>query len=204
MRPPNSASVAYAPEDPPSDPKLLPRYLSNEFTKIQTAINALAVGHIDKSYVSPGKPRDGDIRYADGTSWNPGSGIGLYQFDGTNWIPLSNPFGLYTPTLYNVTNIDASTAYQAHWCRVGNVVIVAGVIDVDPTANILTELGFSLPIATDFSSAIECSGTATSKAISGQSAAILGDVANNRASMQWKAADHDNQSMAYIFTYRII
>ena len=33
----------------------------------------------------PAKPRDGDIRYADGANWNPGSGQGIYVYidDGT-------------------------------------------------------------------------------------------------------------------------
>lgn len=34
---------------------------------------------------APGSPADGDICLADGTSWNPGSGKGLYRYDGTNW-----------------------------------------------------------------------------------------------------------------------
>ena len=35
-----------------------------------------------------GKPRDGDIRYADGTNWNPGSGAGIYAYVGGAWTKL--------------------------------------------------------------------------------------------------------------------
>jgi hypothetical protein len=42
--------------------------------------------------------------------------------------------GSYTPTLVNVANLDASTAYSCQYVRVGSVVIVSGQVDVDPTA----------------------------------------------------------------------
>ncbi|MGZ5053316.1 MAG: hypothetical protein ACXWAT_00075 [Methylobacter sp.] len=82
----NSSSVQYAPGGPvPNDPSELRRYLENEFRNLQTAINALAAGHLDISYAAPAKPRDGDIRYADGTVFNPGSGKGVYYYDGSVW-----------------------------------------------------------------------------------------------------------------------
>ena len=31
------------------------------------------------------KPRKGYVVYADGVNWNPGSGEGLYRYDGTAW-----------------------------------------------------------------------------------------------------------------------
>lgn len=34
-------------------------------------------------YVAPDKPRLGQIVFADGTSWNPGSGRGVYCYDTT-------------------------------------------------------------------------------------------------------------------------
>ena len=35
-----------------------------------------------------GKPRNGDIRYADGTNWNPGSGEGIYAYTNDAWAKL--------------------------------------------------------------------------------------------------------------------
>lgn len=86
MKPANSNSISYAPGEPPVDPAQLQRYLREEFAKIAAAVTGLAAGHLDPVYVAPAKPRNGDIRYADGTSWNPGSSKGLYAFNGTTWI----------------------------------------------------------------------------------------------------------------------
>lgn len=38
--------------------------------------------------VAPAKPRAGDVRYADGTNWNPGSGAGIYAYFGGAWNKL--------------------------------------------------------------------------------------------------------------------
>lgn len=61
------------------------RFFSSELDRIAAAINALAAGHLEKTYVAPPKPREGDIRYADGTSWNPGLGAGIYQYRSAVW-----------------------------------------------------------------------------------------------------------------------
>lgn len=65
------ASPIYSAALAPSDPTALPAYLNAEFEKIQRAILLLGKGHIDTSYAAPAKPRDGDIRLADGVHWNP-------------------------------------------------------------------------------------------------------------------------------------
>lgn len=40
-------------------------------------------------YVAPEKPRAGLVVYADGTTWNPGSGEGLYRYSlGATWVHL--------------------------------------------------------------------------------------------------------------------
>lgn len=85
MRTPSLATASYAPNLPPSDPKDLQRYLALELASIAAAVQALALGHIDKSNVAPAKPRTGDIRLADGTDWNPGSGQGVYAYYGSSW-----------------------------------------------------------------------------------------------------------------------
>lgn len=40
------------------------------------------------TYVAPSKPRDGQTMLADGTSWNPGSGAGVYTYYGSAWHKL--------------------------------------------------------------------------------------------------------------------
>lgn len=82
----NRNSVQYSPGVVPNDPAQLPRYLQDEFAKIASAVLMLAAGHLDVSTVAPAKPREGDLRIANGTSWDPGSGAGLYRHNGTAWV----------------------------------------------------------------------------------------------------------------------
>lgn len=88
MRPLNQNSVFYVPETPPSDASQLSAYIERELLKVKMAIDLLALGHLDETYVAPTKPRNGDIRYADGTSWNPGGGRGVYVYKGSSWVLL--------------------------------------------------------------------------------------------------------------------
>jgi hypothetical protein len=37
---------------------------------------------------APTKPREGEIVFADGSGWNPGSGRGLYQYVSGAWVPM--------------------------------------------------------------------------------------------------------------------
>ena len=85
MRTPNLGTAFYAPAEPPDEPTELSRYLREEMWKVAGAIQALALGHIDISNAAPAKPRTGDLRLADGTNWNPGSGQGVYCYYGSAW-----------------------------------------------------------------------------------------------------------------------
>jgi len=86
------SSADYAPGPIPTDPGALRTFLAAELQKIQAAIRLLAAGHIDTSYAPPAKPRGGDIRLADGASWDPGSGVGVYVYydagSGLDWNKL--------------------------------------------------------------------------------------------------------------------
>lgn len=92
MRTPNLGSVFFAPQDPSSirDVAGLIRYIRDLELRTSAAINALAAGHLDKVFAAPDKPRGGDIRYADGTEWDPGGGEGIYYYndDASSWIQL--------------------------------------------------------------------------------------------------------------------
>lgn len=152
-----------------------------------------------------------------GTTANDGTGDPLRDaFDkiNDNFTELYDYFGAvagvlptpqtYTPTLFNVTNISASTAYSCQFMRVGNVVTVSGRVDVDATAPGAVELGMSLPIASDFASPQQCAGVASASAIAGQASAVLADSVNNRAAMVWIAVDLGNDAMYFTYTYQII
>lgn len=55
------------------------------FRKIAHGLNRVADGHLDESTAAPAAPTDGDIRFADGTIWNPGSGRGFYGYYSGAW-----------------------------------------------------------------------------------------------------------------------
>ena len=70
--------MAYTPQNP--DP---------EFQRIAQALNEQnEVLRVGTTNVAPSKPRAGDIRLADGTNWNPGSGAGFYGYYGGAWVKL--------------------------------------------------------------------------------------------------------------------
>tara|TARA_R100000541_G_scaffold48877_1_gene55947 strand:- start:434 stop:685 length:252 start_codon:yes stop_codon:yes gene_type:complete len=82
-------SIRYAKSPVPSDPKDIPAYLQSELDKVSAVIANIAEGHFDVSNVEPTKKRAGDVRYADGSNWNPGSGQGLYIYLSTGaWSKL--------------------------------------------------------------------------------------------------------------------
>ena len=82
-------SIRYTKAPVPSTPEELSSYLQAELNKLSIAINNIADGHFDTSNVAITKPRAGDVRYADGSNWNPGSGEGLYIYLSTGaWSKL--------------------------------------------------------------------------------------------------------------------
>lgn len=111
---------------------------------------------------------------------------------------------VWTPTLDNTTNVAASTAYDGQYIRVGNRVIASGRVDVDPTAAAATELGISLPVASNFGALEDCAGVAFCPAVAGEGAAVSADAANNRAKMNWIATDTANRAFYFIFLYDVI
>lgn len=81
----SAALVQVSPAPLPQDPAQLPMFLEGELARIWTAVSVLAAGHMAKTHVAPEKPRDGDIRYADGTDWDPGTGEGAYIYYNATW-----------------------------------------------------------------------------------------------------------------------
>ena len=110
--------------------------------------------------------------------------------------------GTYTPTLYNTTNIDASTAFVCRYIRIGNMVIVSGQVNIDATATTATVLGMSLPIASTLSNAYELSGSGANA--ENVSIRIYGDTTNNRALFGFTATSTANRGYNFTFTYQII
>lgn len=111
--------------------------------------------------------------------------------------------GTYTPTLTNVTNITASTAYACQYLRVGNTVTVSGKVDIDVTLGAASELGMSLPIASAFTVEENLGGTGSSAAAASLVSAIRADATNDRAALVFTAVSLTNDSYFFEFTYQI-
>lgn len=113
--------------------------------------------------------------------------------------------GVYTPTLYNVTNVAASTPYSCQFMRVGNTVHVSGRVDVDPTASgTQTDLGISIPFTSDFAEMHQCAGTGVAPLVDGLSGAIYADATNNRATLSFVTTITANTAIFFTFMYRDI
>lgn len=84
----NQGSInRYIPGQVPERKEDLVRFLRQELQAIQFAMNAMADGQLDVTTVAPAKPRNGMIRYTDGT-WNPGAGAGFYGYHSGAWNKL--------------------------------------------------------------------------------------------------------------------
>lgn len=112
--------------------------------------------------------------------------------------------GTYTPTLTNVTNVAASTAYVCQWTRVGNVVTVSGKFDLDATAAAATELGISLPIASALAAEEQLGGVATTQVAATPSGRVRADATNDRAAVVFTATSVTNDSYSFTFTYVVL
>jgi hypothetical protein len=106
----------YSPRPVPQNVNEIPAYLSNELQTIADNENSVSkhLG-IEISNRAPTKPYNGQIVYADGTNWNPGSGAGLYYFNGTNWVWMSfNGVGYLTTATAASTYLTISTAASTY------------------------------------------------------------------------------------------
>lgn len=112
--------------------------------------------------------------------------------------------GSYTPTLTNVTNVSGNTSSTTYWYRIGDMVTVFGIVGIDPTLTGATELGVSLPVASNLSALGQLAGVGSSDAISAQPITFTADATNNRAAIKFVAADITNQTYHFQFSYKIL
>lgn len=115
--------------------------------------------------------------------------------------------GTYTPTLTDVANTAARTAYVCHYFRIGNLVHVAGKVDIDPTAGSAawTRMRMTLPIASLLANSNELAGTMVSYAGAANNyGAVLADATNDCAELSCYPIDTGNASWYFSFTYRVL
>jgi len=60
-------------------------FLSKQFRDLEAAMLEQAFGGLPLLFASPSKPREGMFVNADGTTWNPGAGAGIYVYHATVW-----------------------------------------------------------------------------------------------------------------------
>lgn len=78
--------MAYLPSAVPTDASALPTYLANELQRLSRELQStVPFVLLDTLYAAPKKLRDGLVVKADGTTWDPGSGAGVYCYRGAAW-----------------------------------------------------------------------------------------------------------------------
>lgn len=113
--------------------------------------------------------------------------------------------GTYTPTVTAVANCTASAAGTCSYLRVGNVVTVSGQVTIDPTTTLtLTQVGISLPLASNLASSNNCNGVACNPLDYGEVAAIAGDSTNDRAELQCTPTAVTSRTWSFTFTYEVL
>lgn len=76
----------YTPGNVPTDTASLAQFLRYEFAKIAQAMDTADERiTLETLYAAPKKFGEGTTVKADGTSWDPGSGAGTYQYRGGAW-----------------------------------------------------------------------------------------------------------------------
>jgi hypothetical protein len=111
--------------------------------------------------------------------------------------------GTYTPTLTNLTNIDTSTAMLSQWIKIGDIVIVAGSLQVDATAAGAFTLNMTLPIASEIAATTDVGGSFGSGSAD-RGGRIEGVIAANEAIFRGNTSGASNSTYGFTFSYRIL
>lgn len=83
--------MAFLPNQAPhGDAEALRAYVESELQRLALSLQEGSVQFMQLAvtYVAPNKPRDGLVVFADGTSWNPGTGRGVYVYSSGAWVKL--------------------------------------------------------------------------------------------------------------------
>jgi len=107
----------------------------------------------------------------------------------------------YSPTLTNTTNIAASTPYTTYYIRIGDWIHVWGAVDIDATAaTTISEMGMSLPLASNFANVFELAGTASFE--DNTTVQIKADTSNDRAMFRFTPQTATNNKYSFHFSYK--
>lgn len=111
----------------------------------------------------------------------------------------------YTPITTNVTNITSSTPNNNSYERIGNIVTVFGSVTITNTLAVTSQLDLSLPVASNIGNTTDLNGVGQSDVVLATNVIIIGNIANDRASMFFTAAGVGGTgTIFYSFQYKII
>ena len=115
-----------------------------------------------------------------------------------------NSSGTWVPTLTNVANIDASTAFTCQFLRLDRCVVCSGKADIDPTVGggTLTRMRMSLPVApAAFTATEQAGGAGAATTVAGEVAPIRAGVAFTSVEWRWNTINAANASYPFWFMY---
>ena len=113
--------------------------------------------------------------------------------------------GVWTPTANSIANLDASSAAEGQYLRVGATVSFSLQITVDPTAPATsTQLELDLPVASNFGAVTDAAGTCFAPGIASQGAAVLADATADELEIRFISADLTSQTMYCSGSYEVI
>ncbi len=117
--------------------------------------------------------------------------------------------GTWTPTLTNITNVAASTAFAGSWMRVGDTVSCSVGIDIDPTAaSVSTSINISLPVASALATLRQLSGNGV-RIAAGTLAPVVGGITGETVTDTARLtfindADVSNRAWVINFQYQVV
>lgn len=113
--------------------------------------------------------------------------------------------GTYTPTYTAVTNVDsATTTGSGKYLRVGNTVHVVARFSIDATTTLVaSEVGISLPVASNFANVFDLSGVGNGETTY-ESGICEADTGNDRCSFKFVPVATSGQTWVVSFTYLVI
>lgn len=112
--------------------------------------------------------------------------------------------GQWSPSANIIANLDASSAGEGQYSRVGATVTFSVRVTVDPTAPGSAQVELDLPVASNFGSTDDAAGTCFAPGIAAQGAAILADTGSDELEMRFIAADLTSQAMYCSGSYQLI
>ena len=140
--------MAFIPSIPPNDTPET-RWVLSELRRLSQELEApREIITYKQLNAAPERYENGTTAYADGTNWNPGAGEGVYIYNGTKWIKLSNTIKYLTPSSVSVVTGGTATGTVAG-VQALNDGSEYGVMEVSGTPGF--DIQFSITGVLDFS-----------------------------------------------------